>query len=534
MAPSFSHRHAAYAAALACGGIVGARHSVPPSVGVCSAVCLVYLAAILWQNRRKAGEPPVVWSWILFVGSAIAFGKGPLAWLKRQAGELRSDTFVAIIAGKRTVFLTNPDDWPKVLREPPSRLEFKAVAMEVTENAFGVCKADLTSAFAPASHKQAQRGFIQGLQRPDHLGDLTRAAADGLITSLADVPPRAALFETLAPPLFESTMRALTGDGVFATGACYRDFRLFDRSFAFLAGGAPLALFPTSAAALRRIVDRFSSDPLYAADDGSVSYLMRSRRALFLECAASAERAWQPSSHGRVQSTMVWAAAANTIPAALWTAYWLARCEEARSRVAREIERKLATEPDVPAALADEGAFPALDAAISEALRLSTASLTIRRVVVDDFELPTASPLKLRLRDRVALHPPPHPRPHPPPSALRPPLSPSQVALYPPLLHFDEGRVGARPMEFEAERYLRRPETPLMPFGGGISLCPGRKFARREIKAFVIHLLSRYDISLDDPAARVPEPDKTRVGLGIVGPAPGQDVSATFTPRSSG
>jgi cytochrome P450 len=108
-----------------------------------------------------------------------------------------------------------------------------------------------------------------------------------------------------------------------------------------------------------------------------------------------------------------------------------------------------------------------------------------------------------------------------------------RVALFPPLLHFDESRVGANADSFDPDRYLERPQTPLMPFGGGSSLCPGRKFARREIKAFVIHILSRFSVVLEDPNAPVPASDPTRIGLGVIGPAPGQDARVIFTPRTA-
>ena len=77
-----------------------------------------------------------------------------------------------------------------------------------------------------------------------------------------------------------------------------------------------------------------------------------------------------------------------------------------------------------------------------------------------------------------------------------------RVAIFPPLLHHDPARVGPHPEEFQLDRYLARSGTPLMPFGGGISLCPGRKFALREIKAF--------DRKMDSWLARA-----TRLGLSI-------------------
>jgi len=77
-----------------------------------------------------------------------------------------------------------------------------------------------------------------------------------------------------------------------------------------------------------------------------------------------------------------------------------------------------------------------------------------------------------------------------------------RVAMLSGLLHHDPAKVGPHPEEFQLDRYLAKSGTPLMPFGGGISLCPGRKFALREIKAF--------DRKMDSWLARA-----TRLGLSI-------------------
>ena len=51
-------------------------------VAVVGVLTLAYLLALAWQHRRYAGEPPVVWSWLPFLGSAISFGKAPLDFVR--------------------------------------------------------------------------------------------------------------------------------------------------------------------------------------------------------------------------------------------------------------------------------------------------------------------------------------------------------------------------------------------------------------------------------------------------------------------
>lgn len=56
-----------------------------------------------------------------------------------------------------------------------------------------------------------------------------------------------------------------------------------------------------------------------------------------------------------------------------------------------------------------------------------------------------------------------------------------------------------------------------MPFGGGYTYCPGRRFARNEVKTMVAFLLTRFDLHLGDSSAQ-PEFDGARAGLGIFPP----------------
>ena len=61
-------------------------------------------------------------------------------------------------------------------------------------------------------------------------------------------------------------------------------------------------------------------------------------------------------------------------------------------------------------------------------------------------------------------------------------------------------------------------DVALQPFGGGVSMCPGRHLAWAEVKAFVALALFRWDFELLDTSA-VPKLDQQRAGLGSLPPA---------------
>lgn len=57
-----------------------------------------------------------------------------------------------------------------------------------------------------------------------------------------------------------------------------------------------------------------------------------------------------------------------------------------------------------------------------------------------------------------------------------------------------------------------------MPFGSGVTKCPGRFFAVHEIKQFLSLVLAYFDMQLLDSAVKVPPLDQSRAGLGILQP----------------
>jgi len=76
---------------------------------------VLYLGGLLYQNRRKEGEPPVVWTWLPMLGSAIAFGANPLKFVCSNR-DTHGDIFVTQLSGLRMVWIADPRSWPAVFR----------------------------------------------------------------------------------------------------------------------------------------------------------------------------------------------------------------------------------------------------------------------------------------------------------------------------------------------------------------------------------------------------------------------------------
>jgi cytochrome P450 len=107
-------------------------------------------------------------------------------------------------------------------------------------------------------------------------------------------------------------------------------------------------------------------------------------------------------------------------------------------------------------------------------------------------------------------------------------------------LHFDPLIFGDNVDEFDPERFLRNEglnkSDSYRPFGGGITHCPGRWLAMKEILLCVALIVSRFDVKLlgtgSGPEAQAfPKVDTTMLALGVLPPLKGEDVHLVFTKK---
>jgi len=138
-----------------------------------------------------------------------------------------------------------------------------------------------------------------------------------------------------------------------------------------------------------------------------------------------------------------------------------------------------------------------LDSCISETLRLISAPLPMREVMQDlEVELVSGETVLLRKGQFAALYP-------------------RHVHLHPGIYENHDA--------FQWDRFVGRQKPnsfsfrgqplkySLLPFGVGLSICPGRHFARNEAKVIAAVLLNCRDMHVEKTA--MPELDKSRIAL---------------------
>jgi cytochrome P450 len=213
----------------------------------------------------------------------------------------------------------------------------------------------------------------------------------------------------------------------------------------------------------------------------------------------------------KTDASLLWAAQANTAVVAFFTLFFILRDKTVKQQVQEEVRTALASSDkqstrSTPYLTADVlSRMEKLDSCISETLRLISAPLPMREVMQDlDIELVSGSKVQLKKGQFAAIYPR-YTHMHP--------------AIYP------------NPEQFQWDRFLGKQKPnqffyqgeplkySLIPFGVGLSVCPGRHFARNEFKVITALLLNWCDIAVQK--TETPELDMSRIGLG------------SFTPKSA-
>ncbi|MCR9164413.1 MAG: cytochrome P450 [Nannocystaceae bacterium] len=435
------------------------------------------------NGRRREGEPPLVRGHVPFVGVAASFGRDATSFVQACQAE-HGDVFTVFLAGNRMTFVLDPLSTPAVLKA--KQLDFHPISDDVLAKAFKLHQ--------PRTRIDLEE--IEAIGRTRLRGERLTSLSSRMSARLEQLVPDAfdaswsstQLYQVVWDIMFRAGTEALFGDDT-VTDDLRADFEAFDEQFPLMVAGVPKALARDGHEALERLTRAKlpGNDP---------SHWIRDRQPI-IDTLPAAER-------GRLRLPALWAIHANTIPATFWSLYWLLRSEAGLSAIREELAEVC---PSGVPEVADLDALTKLDSAIREALRLSSGSLTLRQVL-EDFELQTESGrYAIRKGDRVCLAPF---ITHRDPGVFDDPLTYRYDRFY-----SAEGR-----KQFYKDG--KRVPLPLMPFGAGSSMCPGRFFALNEIKLFLAIALSRWDIELADD----PEPpfEFGRAGLGIYPPA--HDVGA--------
>jgi cytochrome P450 len=437
------------------------------------------------------------------LGHGARFSRDP-GKLMEECRERYGDVFTLKFPGTRRTFLLNPFDWPEYFKHRD--MEFEVVGLEFGARVFGYSWADIESCDYPTVRAQ-----VTTLMRGDPLQRMTERMQTKLEESVLRTASsdwqQDSLYRWAGEHVFAAGTDAIFGDGTYDERLKHA-FTVVDQHFGLLSMGVPARLLPGVRRAQRELATAVQQS------NSGASELMRARDSHFAAHGVKLGR------RGLFNASLMWASQANTVPATFWTLLHVLRNPRSRTEILEEVRQFAPAEPprrpgERLFSKAELKAMVKLDSAIQEINRLTTCPMVPRRVLRD---------LVLTLHDGRQLQF----------------FEGEELALYIPAAQLDP-EIYESPHEFRFDRFLtgdgtakawykngKRVHFPLIPFGGGKSMCPGRFFAMNEFKITVATLLAWFEIEL--LSDEVPDFNWARTGFGTYPPV--GDVPFRFRLRA--
>lgn len=221
---------------------------------------------------------------------------------------------------------------------------------------------------------------------------------------------------------------------------------------------------------------------------------------------------WIPEKDiGCCETGLLWASLGNTIPAVFWSLFYILRDQKAVEIIREEIDTNLpfcsledATDESIREIWTPEqlNACIYLESAVNEALRMAGAAFLTRKCKQE---------VQLTLQDKRILT-----------------VKPNEiVAYFAGVTHVDPN-LFPEPNKFIFDRFLNKNADAVpgyMPFGAGKNMCPGRFFAKNEMKLCLAMLLQHLEYKLMDEET-IPKQKEQRVGVGVA--PPDEDIPISY------
>ncbi|XP_005150061.2 7-alpha-hydroxycholest-4-en-3-one 12-alpha-hydroxylase [Melopsittacus undulatus] len=473
-------------------------------------------------RRRRPGEPPLDKGIIPWLGYALDFRKDASRFLKKMQRK-HGDIFTVLIGGYYFTFVLDPSCFGAIVKESRSKLDFRTFASKLVWQVFGYKPIEANHTIIQASSTKHLMG--------DGLTVMTQATMenfkklmlfnlssgeekqvwqeDNLFHYCYNIVFRAgylALYGTQQHQGAENKEKANEQDRIHSN-EMFHEFRKYDRLFPRLAFAVLPPKDKIEAERLKKLFWSMLSVKKNWQKDNISGWISDQNQLL-------AENGVPEYMRDRFMFMLLWASQGNTGPTAFWLLLYLMKHKEAMKAVKDEVDkvsRESAQEakPGTPTINVTKDMLnqtPVLDSALEETLRMVAAPILVR-AVLEDISLKTSSGTEYTLRKG------------------------DRIALFPHLSVQMNPEIHPEPHEFKYDRFInpdgtkkyfykngKRVKYFSMPWGAGVSICPGRFFASTEIKMFVFLMLSLYDLELVNREEEIPAIDVSRWGFGTMQP----------------
>ncbi|KAB0360324.1 hypothetical protein FD754_004480 [Muntiacus muntjak] len=464
----------------------------------------------------RRGEPPLIKGWLPYFGQALKLQKDPLGFmtsLQKQYG----DIFTLLLGGKYITFILDPFHYTSVAKN--QKLSFQTFTNKFLKRVFSIKKMTTDSDLIDEIHSTYQ--FLQGkhldILMESTMQNLKQVFEPQLLKTTSWSTER--LLSFCNSVIFEMTFTTIYGNVLANDKKTFitelkDDFLKFDEKFTRLASGIPIELLGNIKSVRTKLIKDLTIESL--AKLQGLSEVVQRRNDIL-------EKYYTPKDPeiGAHHLGLLWASVTNTVPTMFWAMYYLLRYPRAMAVLRDEIDHLLQSTgqkkgPGFSIHLTREqlDSLVYLESTILEVLRLCSFSGIFRFVQED---------LTLHLESQDC--------------CLR---KGDFVVIFPPILHHDP-EIFEAPDEFRFDRFTENGKKKTaffkrgkklkyyhLPFGLGVSKCPGRFLAMVEIKQLLVVLLTYFDLEIIDNKPL--ELNYSRFLFGI--PYPDSDVSFRYKIKS--
>ncbi|KAJ3069082.1 Cholesterol 7-alpha-monooxygenase, partial [Podochytrium sp. JEL0797] len=480
------------------------------------AVCVALLALlapkalvlIRSQYTQKANEPPLESGVIPYLGLALEYGKNPKSLLEKMRSK-HGDCFTLFLAGKRISFVVDHTSFNGIWAQR-NDLVFGPFANKFRKDMFVMSN-------ATAEYNNAIAAVLHSKLKPHHLTSIVGSFRESLLRNLEEVVGvqecgagqegwvRGDLIEFVQHVFFKSSMASLLGKHV-DSGGMVKDFFKYTSGLKMVSAGIPDWMIRECRNAQERLWRSLEHELPDHPEEGTLETLKNelpgAAEFILDELMVEARLSNGKEEVVRGHLGTLFGAIANTVPAACSLLYFVLSKVTVLEAVLKEIER-LSDVEDVSPSNA-----PVLDACVSESLRLCSQTMS-PRVAATDCCINIKSQktdFKIRKDDFILL--------------------PVMFAHEDKSVYSGvntESREETSMLAFNHSNFLNKgvEKSPAFyPFGGGVSMCPGRNLARRELIVFLKECLSHFEMKLvgESVKKKAFPYDATRFGFGALEP----------------
>ncbi|KAG2458032.1 CP8B1 hydroxylase, partial [Polypterus senegalus] len=486
---------------------------------LCLTSALYYLGAF---RRRRPGEPPLDKGPLPWLGHLLDFRRHPANFLQKMQKK-HGNIFTVQFGGRYFTFLMDPLSFGSVIREA-EKLDFSIFAEQMVKRVFGYHALEEDHKLALLSTKKHLMGDGLVLMTQAMMTNLQKLMLHGLGSAKGTDPwTEDGLYRFSYNILFRAGFLAIFGTASSESAGTlqkadeqdrleseelFLEFRKYDQLVSSLAYGVLPPRRKMEAERLKRLFWRVLSVEKVLEKDNTSRWVTE-------QCQEREELGVRRPMLGRFMLVLLFVSQSNTGPSAFWLLFYLMKHPEAMKAVQEEVDGVLKeTGQQVypggpPIDLTRDMLLrtPVLDSAVEETLRLTAAPL-LTRAVMQDMKLQMADGREFALRKG------------------------DWMSLFPYIAAQMDPSVHPEPHTFKYDRFLTPQGTKKtnfykdgkklkfynMPWGAGVSMCPGRFFATNELKQFVFLMLTYFDLELLRPDEEITAADMTRWGIGLTQP----------------